>query len=277
MKSIIVGTDFSKGSLVALEIAVDIANKLQTGIRLIWVKKEKKLLSNEQLDATEILAKEKLQTLADTYRPMLKNGEIKWLVRSGKVASNIAELARQENSPMIVIGTNGASGFEKYWMGSTAVRIVQEAPCPTLTIREGYNFHKKLEHIVVPIRVNANSRQKVIPAAQMAKIFDSEIHILGLIESAQDADSLRVYMKQVEDFYASQGIRYTRCGRRYENYSETVLGYAYEVNADLVVINTEQDRLIARLFLGTNAQQIVHNSQIPVLCIHPEDIGDIAR
>ncbi len=277
MKSVIVGTDFSKGSYVALEIAVDIANQLRTGIKLIWVKKEKKLLSGDQMEATEHLAEDKLQSLCETHRPNMKHGTIEWVIRSGKVASCIGDIARKEDSPMIVIGTNGASGFERYWMGSTAVRIVQEAPCPTLTIREGFNFHKKLEHIVVPIRINANSRQKVAPAAQMARIFGSHIHILGLIETAQDALTLRTYMKQVEEFYARENIPYSSCGRRYENYSKTVLDYASSINADLVVINTEQDRLLARLLLGTNAQQIVHNSQIPVLCIHPEDIGDIAR
>lgn len=277
MKSVIVGTDFSKGSYVALEIAVDIANKLHTGILLLWVKKAKKLLNGEQMEMTEHLAEEKLKSLCVEHQPKLLHGQITSLIRSGKVAPVIAEEARREDSPMIVIGTNGASGFEKYWMGSTAVRIVQEAPCPTLTIREGFNFHKALEHIVVPIRINANSRQKVPPAAQMAKIFGSQVHILGLIETAQDALTLRTYLKQVEEYFRKENIPYTCCGRRYEDYSKTVLDYAASINADLVVINTEQDRLLARLFLGTNAQQIVHHSQIPVLCIHPEDIGDIAR
>ena len=27
----------------------------------------------------------------------------------------------------------------------------------------------------------------------------------------------------------------------------------------------------AQIFLGTNAQQIVHNAQLPVLCVHPND------
>ncbi len=277
MKSVIVGTDFSKGSYVALEIAVDIANQLKTGIKLLWVKKEKKLLSGEQMEITAHLAEEKMQQLCEQHQPNMKHGIIEWKILSGKVATCIAEEAHKEDSPMIVIGTNGASGFEKYWMGSTAVRILQEAPCPTLTIREGYNFHKKLDNIVVPIRVNANSRQKVGPAAQMARIFGSKVYILGLLETADDAMTLRTYLKQVEEYFQKEGIEYNCCGRKYQNYSKTVLDYAASINADLIVINTEQDRLIARLFLGTNAQQIVHNSQIPVLCIHPEDIGDIAR
>lgn len=277
MTSIIVGTDFSQGSYVALEIAVDIANKLGTNIKLLWVRKEKKLVSPEHMDEAEHLASDKLQALCDRYNPSMNPGRINWEIKHGKVAPILAEEASKEQAPMIVIGTNGASGFEKYWMGSTAVRIVQEAPCPTLSIREGFDFHKSLEHIVVPIRVNANSRQKVPPAAKMAKVFGSKVHILGLLETSDDAYTLKTYLKQVENYFEKENIPYTSVGREYENYSETVLKYASDINADLVVINTEQDRLLARLFLGTNAQQIVHNAQIPVLCIHPEDIGDIAR
>ena len=125
MKSVIVGTDFSKGSYVALEVAVDIANQLGSDIKLLWVKKEKKLLSGEQMEMTAHLAEEKLQQLCEKYQPNMRKGKIEWQILSGKVATCIADEARKEDSPMIVIGTNGASGFEKYWMGITAVRIVQ--------------------------------------------------------------------------------------------------------------------------------------------------------
>ena len=64
--------------------------------------------------------------------------------------------------------------------------------------------------------------------------------------------------------------------KKYSNYSDTVLDYATEIAADLVVINTEQDAIISQFFLGTNAQQIVHRSQLPVLCIHPEDYIGLA-
>lgn len=277
MKPIIVGTDFSQGSYVALDLAVDIANKMHTDIKLIWVRKEKKLSSSEALDETSRLAVDKLKALCEQRQERLTQGTIDWEIMTGKVDSAIAEIARRTNASMIVIGTNGASGYEKYIMGSTAVRIVQEAPCPTLTIREGFNFHKQLERIVVPLRVNANSRQKVPPAMRLAKLFGAKIHILGLIETAQDAFTLKTYMKQAEQLLAQENIDYTSVGRKYSNYTQTVMQYCEDVNADLVVINTEQDRLLARLFLGTNAQQMVHKSQIPVLCIHPEDIGDIAR
>ncbi|MCR5821400.1 MAG: universal stress protein [Bacteroidales bacterium] len=275
-KPIIVGTDFSSGSYAALELAVDIANRMQTDILLIWAQRAKILASTDQVQMMERLANDKLLSLCAEWQPKMKHGIIRHEVYNGKVGAGLSAVARREDAVMMVIGTNGASGFEKYLMGSTAVRIVQEASCPVLTIREGFNFHKKLERIVVPLRINANSRQKVPPAASMAKIFDSEVCILGLLDMAEDEMSLRTYMKQATDYLETEKIRYSTTIRKYNDYSDAVLHFADGIKADLVIINTEQDKIISQIFLGTNAQQIVHRSQIPVLCIHPEDYINVS-
>ena len=276
MKPIIVGTDFSEGSNVALELAVDVANRMQTGIMLVWVRREKKLFSSDELNTMTRLAQDKLQELCDMHQPAMKHGKVEWQIVNGKVSTALANLATRLSALMIIVGTNGASGFEKYWMGSTAVRVVQDAPCPVLSIRAGFDFHKHLDRIVVPIRVNANSRQKVPPAASMAKIFGSEVHVLGMLELKEEVGALRTYVSQSIDYLEREGVPYSFLIREFDTYSDTVLSYAEEVNADLVVINTEQDRIISQLFLGTNAQQIVNKSQIPVLCIHPEDYINVS-
>lgn len=276
MKSIIVGTDFSEGSYAALELAVDVANRMQCDILLVWVRREKMLFTGEQLDMLTNLAKDKLKALCDRYAPKMTAGRIHSRIINGKVSAAIAEVAKRELAPLIIIGTNGASGFEKYVIGSQAARIVQDSPCPVLTMRQGFDFHKRLERIVVPLRVNANSRQKVPPAASMAKIFGSEVHILGLLDLKEEESALRTYINQSTDFLEREGVPYHFEIRTYSTYSDTVLNYADEIKADLVIINTEQDRVISQFFLGTNAQQIVHKSQIPVLCIHPEDYINVA-
>lgn len=276
MKSIVVGTDFSEGSYIALELAVDIANRMRCGVLLVWVKREKLLFNGEQLDMMTSLAKDKLEELCEKHRAKLTGGPIEWKIANGKVPSSIASVAKRECAPMIVIGTNGASGFEKFVIGSQAARIVQEAPCPVLTIRKGYDFHKALERIVVPLRVNTTSRQKVPPAAAMAKLFGSEVCILGLRDLKEEESVLRTYMDQSIELLKREGVPF-RCELQpYSTYSDTVLAYADAVKADLVIINTEQDAIISQFFLGTNAQQIVHKSQLPVLCIHPEDYINVA-
>lgn len=276
MKPIIVGTDFSQGSYVALELAIDMANCFQSDIILIWARREKLLFSNEQLDIMSNLAEERLKELCEKYQPEMKYGKLRWQITNGKVAPALSTTATRELAQMIVIGTNGASGFEKYWMGSQAVRIVQDSPCPVVTVRQGYNFHKNMERIVVPIRVNTNSRQKVPPAATMARIFGAEIHVLGLLDMKEEEAALRTYVAQSIDFLNREGVKHHFEIRSYSNYCDTVLDYADEIKADMLVINTEQDKFLSQIFLGTNAQQIVHRSQIPVLCIHPTDYINVA-
>ena len=56
-----------------------------------------------------------------------------------------------------------------------------------------------------------------------------------------------------------------------------VIEFSEGIKADMMVINTEQDKVVQGIFLGTNAQQIVHKSQIPVLCVHPNDVFNVAR
>jgi nucleotide-binding universal stress UspA family protein len=223
------------------------------------------------------LANGKLNELVEKHQPKLKDTKIVPMIINGKVAPVLAEEAEKSNASMIVIGTNGASGFEKYWMGSTAVRIVQEATCPTLSIREGFNFNKPLEKIVVPLNMTTNSRQKLPVAAKMAKYFGSEIHLLGLVENTNHSQTVNIYLKQAETFLQKQSIPYTSVFMQTNNMADEVLGYAETIAADLIVITTEQDKLLASLFIGTYAQQLVHHSRIPILSVHPTDIDTIAR
>lgn len=277
MRSIIVGTDFSSGSYVALAIATDIARALHVGIKLVWVQQERILVNDEQREMLKRLSDEKMHDLCEKYREKMAPLEISSESLRGRIPSTIAEVAKKENAPMIVIGTNGASGFEKYWMGSTAVRIVQEAPCPTLSIRQGFNFDKRLERIVVPIRVSTSSREKIRPACMMARIFGSEVHVLGLRDNPSEERTLRAYVKQSTDYLQSEGIPHCAVIEDSPNACDTILSYSEKHQADLIVIHTEQDKFLAQLFLGTNAQQIVHKSQIPVLSLHPEDYINFAR
>lgn len=276
-RTIIVGTDFSKGSYVALELAVDIANKMKADIQLVWVCREKMLYTDDQNNYVRNLATQKMEDLCEKYQAKLPGTKIESFIMHGKVAPVIASMAQKANALMIVIGTNGASGFEKYWMGSTAVRIVQEATCPVLSIREGFNFHKDLERILVPLNMTVNSRQKLPVAVKMAKAFGAKIHVLGQYENTSQAQTIAIYMKQAETFLQKQNIPYIAETMQSKALADDMLAYADTISADLIVISTEQDQVLSSLFIGTTAQQLVHHSLIPILSVHPADINSVAR
>ncbi len=56
-------------------------------------------------------------------------------ILDGEPAERIPELAEAESADLIVLSTHGRSALANVLLGRTAQRIVQHAPCPTLTVR----------------------------------------------------------------------------------------------------------------------------------------------
>ncbi len=56
-------------------------------------------------------------------------------VRAGEAEIQIAQLAGELGSDLIVVGTLGYKGLDKLLLGSVAAALVRDAPCPVLTYR----------------------------------------------------------------------------------------------------------------------------------------------
>ncbi len=281
MKEIIVAIDFSKGSLYALELAIDIANKTNANIMMVWVDSEADSDSGFLASGSEARndAKLHIEKIQKDYQPKLVNSTLSYKLRKGRVYSEIANQAKYNDAELIIAGTHGASGFEKMWMGSNAFRIVTYAPCPVITIRYGFNFKKKLEKIILPIDSSTDTRQKVPFACRMAKYFGAEIYIVGLYTTTLKAIRRKVdtYVEQVEKYLNENQVKHITNFLEADNTTTTTIEYAQKNNADLIVIMTEQEKTAANFWLGPYAQQMVNNSPIPVLSIQPIEINNAAR
>jgi nucleotide-binding universal stress UspA family protein len=174
---------------------------------------------------------------------------------------------------LVVAGTHGVSGFEEFWIGSNAYRIVTYSPCPVITVRANYKFSDNIGKIVLPIDSTLETRQKIPFTAIWAKLFDSEVHILSLYSTTIKAVKSRVdnYSKQVVKFLEEENVKYHLASVDAENITKSTIQYANEVNADIIAIMTEQETTTANLFLGAYAQQMVNHSPVPVLSIHAKE------
>jgi universal stress protein A len=59
------------------------------------------------------------------------------LSRMGRAHSEIPDTAKALGADLIVMGTHGYTGLKHMLLGSTAERVVRQAPCPVLTVRPG--------------------------------------------------------------------------------------------------------------------------------------------
>lgn len=69
--------------------------------------------------------------------------------RIGKPAEEILDLAKEVGAELIFIGTHGRTGVSRLMFGSVAERVVREAGCTVMVVREREYQDVGLEHVVV--------------------------------------------------------------------------------------------------------------------------------
>lgn len=273
-KTIIVGIDFSDCSINALEHAISIAQKAKSGITMVWVNHldySKEIFSVEPKQLTSEVT-QKFEDLSRKYTVKLHGYPLKYVLRKGKVYKEICAVADEEDAFLTVIGTHGSTGFEEFWIGSNANRMVSSSKKPIITIRGGVNIARNLSKIVMPFDSTKSTRQKLPFTALLAKYFDSEVHIIGMFTSSLDDLRFRIrnYVAQAEDYFKENDIKYHTEFLEVDNITEATLEYAKNIDANLISIMTEQETRTSNLWLGPFAAQMVNHSPIPVLSIHAD-------
>jgi len=272
MRRIVVGIDFSDNSINALMHAISIAKRANMSVTMVWV---------DHIDYTKeifsIDPSHRLDAVAKQFSEIIKKYEgccnnLDFVVRKGKIYREICDVAEELNAYLLVVGTHGLSGFEEFWSGSNANRIVSASDIPVITIRGGVDINHSLDKIVLPLNSTKVTREKIPVTAELAKYFDSEVHILGLQTSSQNDIRYRIkaYVAQAEDFFKNNGVRFKSVYIDSDQITDDTLKYAKEIDANLIAIMTEQETTTANLWLGPYAAQMVNHSPIPVLSITPK-------
>jgi len=270
-KTIIVGIDFSDCSINALEHAISIARNAKAGIAMVWVNHldySKEIFSVEpQNIETEV--KSRFDDLIKKYKFHIPDGALEYYIRKGKVYKEIRDIADEKDAFLVVVGTHGSSGFEEFWIGSNANRMVSICNHPIITIRGGTDISSDLKKIVLPLDSTNITRQKLPLTALLAKYFSSEVHIIGMQTSTSDdlRFKVRKFVSQAEEYFKENEIKFKSSFIDTDNITEETLKYAQEIDANLISIMTEQETTTANLIRGPYASQMVNHSPIPVLSI----------
>ena len=275
MNKIVVAIDFSECSINAFLHSMSIAEHCNGELILLWVQKaqsEKEKYEEKSTDPSRDVQKA-FEELIAKYQPEHPGVKISWKIRKGKIYKEVTEEAKLTKAMLIVTGTHGASGFEEFWIGSNANKIVTSSYCPVITIRGGINIQRPLKKIVMPIDSAEETRQKSSFVGYIAKKHDAEIYILKLYTSKLKTMRQKVdfYAVQVAGYFAEEKLTCHVDSVVCENISDATIEYASKIDANLIAIMTEQETTTANIFLGPYAHQMVNHSPFPVLSIHPKD------
>jgi universal stress protein A len=144
LAKILVPTDFSLPSQHALRYALSLAKTTHSQILLLHVVDTPAYLPMLAAEGGAIALpdlQERARGFADQHLKDMAQHEVpatvdvKTMRREGPAYVEILDVARKEGVDMIVMATQGLTGLKHFLLGSTAERVVREAPCPVLTLR----------------------------------------------------------------------------------------------------------------------------------------------
>ncbi len=273
MKLILVPIDFSADSINALEHGIKFANRIGANVRMINIEQnvnfETPFFFRDLKDFEGKTAKDFMNLIM--YRHQSKILEtLDYVIVKGNVSREIIKKAEDDKVDFIIMGTQGTSGGDSYWAGSNAFKVVVNAPCPVVTIRSGF-IRKQITKIVLPIDTSKHTRRKLTITADIAQIYNAEVHIIGVTTTSfkNILKKVDVWVNQAIDYLDQRNIKNQSKMIKGDNITNMTIDYAKSVDAELISIMTEQGEHPVSLLMGPYAQHMVNNSSIPVLTIRP--------
>lgn len=149
MKTILCLTDFSKCATNAVRYAIQLS--VTYNIRLVFYHSTHQYILDgmpesyiaEIIKDNEDEKKELLrQHITKIYQSLkIPARKTKYIARySTNLINEIEEVIKEEKIDMIIMGTKGASGLGRIFLGSNTARVIDKVSCPVLSIPGGRKF-----------------------------------------------------------------------------------------------------------------------------------------
>ncbi|MBK9490008.1 MAG: universal stress protein [Haliscomenobacter sp.] len=277
MKKILVPTDFSENAQQALDVAVQIAKKIDAEIVLLHV--------NEQIGAALPVSEyyytydrsieekylnmvhENLEKMLGDVAARLNAHNIRTAVIGGPFSTIVEDVVQTEGVDLIIMGTKGASGLKEFFVGSNTEKVVRTAKCPVLTVHDNKTFEFK--NIVVPTTLEADQKKLFESLREWEAIFGGKYHLLyinnpGAYRGDKDIEARE---KELVESTGLKNVEIYKTETFTLNEEQVIFDFAKEQHADLIVMGTHQRRGLAHVLLGSLTEDTINHAAIPVLAI----------
>ncbi|MEO7166859.1 MAG: universal stress protein [Chthoniobacterales bacterium] len=301
LRQILVPIDFSPASLASLRFAKLLAARFGAKLHLVHVIAPAPiyglgrgvLLLPFPDKAMVQAARQRLQDLISQLS--LPPRSTQCTLRVGQASTQINEAAEKHRSDLIAIATGGTTRLKRALLGSTTERVVRQAPCPVLVVREGKHQSTrksarkgrtalKFRKILVPIDFPECSRLGLEYALGFAREFRAGLvlfhsifvhaYMLGDQHAAREVPGLNATRRdRAKDKMEALQRSLSRKGREVE--SEIAFGsplkrindYAVKEDIDLIITSTHGRTGLRRVFASSTAERIVRDGTCPVLVV----------
>lgn len=214
MKTILCPVDFSRNSRDALVYAIELAKIFNSRIILLHCYETPVVFTELPLGAIPVNPKELYENAQNRLRkfvsgiktPASKIVKTEMVVMQGLASARAIETALEKKADMIVMGATGTTAVARLLMGSNALRVLRNAPCPVITVPQRTKF-KPFKKIVYATDLQDDNLQAANSIIPLAKKFGSEILFLN-IDNRLLMNDEKDYQKMKKKI--SSAVRYSK-------------------------------------------------------------------
>ncbi len=208
--------------------------------------------------------------------------------RASDVIGAILDYADTVEAELIVLGTHGRRGLQRFLLGSVAEAIVRRASVPVLTIREHARVPEAIRHILVPTDFSDDARMALREAARWAAHFQARLTLLHVLAPAvipvSVTEMAAVYevMPDLQERLQEELTRWIEAEVPEAVVSDmrieegpvdlTILERARQDQADLIVMATHGRSGVARWLLGSVTERVLRQAPCPVLTFRHREL-----
>lgn len=262
-KKLLVPYDFTDVADSAIEHALVTAKAVEAEVHVLHVVSKKDTIkeAKDKLDAAVEKAKAASRVQGIHVEPH---------VRVGNIFDDISDVALEIGVELIFMGTHGAHGWQ-HITGSHALKVVTNSPTPFIIVQESKIDINGYNDIVVPLDLEKETKQKLTLVANMAKYFNSKVHVIIPDETDEFLKhTIKANIIFANKFFGDRGIQCTTTLAPSSGFEKEVVKHAIKVNGDLIAImNTQKNQLLGAW--GSNHEQyiITNDAKIPTLILNP--------
>ncbi|MBK9591797.1 MAG: universal stress protein [Crocinitomicaceae bacterium] len=262
-KKLLVPYDFSDVADSAIEHALVTAKAVDAEVHILHVVSKKEAIKE---------AKEKLEVALAKAKSIsrVKDVNIEAHVRVGNIFDDISDVSLELGAELIFMGTHGAHGWQ-HITGSHALKVVTNSATPFVIVQESKIDVNGYNDIVVPLDLEKETKQKLTLVANMAKYFNSRVHVIIPDETDEFLKhTIKANIIFANKFFGDRGIQCTTTLAPASGFEKEVVKHAIKVNGDLIAImNTQKNQILGAW--GANHEQyiITNDAKIPALILNP--------
>ncbi len=289
IKKILVAYDFSAPAVEALDAAIQVSKPLGAGLDLVHVIPFNAVAKLTDLvphmDRMEEKMRESVEAEFEKVVGKLAHPAIATHVRIGHPAEEIAQLSKEGNYDLLVMGTHGRSAIAHFFLGSVTEKAIRLSPISTLVVRSGTSL-ANAKRILVALDTSPQGEKALALGKELASQGGAA---LAVVHSLGEHYYLPFYLQEAPEAFDGE-VREMQEAEKAEirarvegsappalapklifeigpSPARSVLDCAKAEKSDLIVMGTHGRTGVDRFFLGSTAEQVLRYAPCSVLVV----------